>query len=373
MPYQTFDAQAFGPTLLAWFDGAKRSLPWRQTRDPYAILVSELMLQQTQVKTVIPYYLRFMEQFPTPQSLALAEEAVVLKAWEGLGYYRRVRHLREAARQIWQDHGGRFPREKAAIDDLKGVGAYTSAAVASIAFDLPHACVDGNVIRVITRLRGLDDDVSLSRTKKRLQQLADEMLATARSGDFNQGMMELGATVCTPREPSCLSCPVNAFCATRQEGADPRTRPVKTKKVRVSQADYDALFLYRSGSFLLCRRPDNGLMAGMWELPAQPRPGGKIWPDLLNGSVTITAQLPEPFVHRFTHLHARYFVTACAAVGEVDWVVPPANAAESRWFTPEELDTVPLTRVLKKKLPLLRNYLLEDASWPASSLTLPGM
>ncbi|MDJ0835106.1 MAG: A/G-specific adenine glycosylase [Acidobacteriota bacterium] len=367
------ESEKFAPSLLAWYDGAKRDLPWRRTQDPYAVLVSELMLQQTQVKTVIPYYLRFLEQFPTPQTLAEADEETVLKAWEGLGYYRRVRHLKEAARQISQDHGGVFPGDMTGISNLKGVGAYTSAAVGSIAFGLPFACVDGNVIRVVTRLRGIDDDVSSAKTKNLIQSLADDMLDKQRPGDFNQAMMELGATVCTPREPSCLSCTVNRFCATWLEGSDPRNRPVKSKKVRVSRVDFETLFLYSDDRFLLCRRPDEGLLAGMWELPAQIQPNSKPWLYLLHDSVTIEAKLPKPFTHRFTHLHARYFVTVCRAPQAVDWLQPPSAYVESRWFRLDELTSVPLTKVLRKKLPQLRDYLGKEPPCPSSPSTLPGM
>jgi len=367
-----FDASGFGTCLKAWYEGAKRSLPWRQTRDPYAILVSELMLQQTQVKTVIPYYHRFLERFPTASALADAPEEEVLKAWEGLGYYRRARHLQAAARMIVDRHGGRFPATKPEIDALKGVGAYTSAAVASIAFDLPHACVDGNVIRVISRLRGIDDDVGDTTTRKEITRLAEEMLLRASPGDYNQAMMELGATICTPRQPSCLACPVRGFCATIAEGVDPVTRPVKRKRVRVSEVDLACLFLIDGNRFMLCRRPDEGLMAGMWELPSQPLETMTDWPALLDGEVVEAGRLGKPVVHRFTHLLARYHPVIYRCTAPTDWRSPPKTYTATRWVDRDDLAVLPHTKVMKKMMPLLSDY-LEEARCPENASRLPGM
>jgi len=366
-----FAHESFGRSLLAWYQSAARKLPWRETSDPYAILVSELMLQQTQVKTVIPYFLRFTKLFPTPEALATAQEQTVLKAWEGLGYYRRVRHQREAAQQI-TDAGG-FPRDKPGIDALKGVGPYTSAAVASIAFGLPHACLDGNVIRVLCRLHAIDDDVSLSQTKAHLASLADEMLVEDKPGDYNQAMMELGATVCTPRQPSCMACPVNAFCATRRLADDPHTRPFKSKKVKVSQMDYASLFLFCHERFLLCRRPEQGLMGNMWELPAQTLANKEPWSELLEAQIQAVAQLDKPVSHRFTHLLARYHVAAFRCETPTTWRESPRNYTDSRWFSRAELETVPLTKVFRKMLPKL--MLLTEGDLPCTSKpsTLPGM
>jgi len=367
-----FDTTAFGETLLDWYGGAKRTLPWRETQDPYAILVSELMLQQTQVQTVIPYYRRFLKRFPDAAALATAPEEDVLKHWEGLGYYRRARHLQTAARMIVAEHGGTFPRDKAGIDSLKGVGAYTAAAVASIAFALPHACVDGNVIRVITRLHAIDADVSETGTKRRIDGLATEMLYTRDPGDYNQAMMELGATICTPREPSCLTCPVNAFCKTFADGEDPQTRPYKTKKVAVAQIDFASLLLVHQDRFLVCRREDSGLMAGMWELPAQEQQAMRLWETLLDGPSALIARLEKPVRHRFTHLAARYHVEARRASGPIGWRSPPEGYTASRWVRPGDLSELPHTKVLKKMLPIIRDHLEEHPCHEQGS-TLPGI
>jgi len=352
-----FDRQSFLTDLSAWYGAARRKLPWRETTDPYAILVSELMLQQTQVQTVIPYYRRFLAAFPTPRALAGAPEEAVLKLWEGLGYYRRARHLQEAARQIMDEHGGRFPDTKVAIDALKGVGPYTSAAVASIAFGLPWACLDGNVMRVLTRLFALDDDISLAATKQRLQDLAQSLVPRENPGDFNQAMMELGATVCTPREPACLSCPVNSSCAGYRAGDDPVTRPYKSKKVVFSRIAFEALFLFAGKRFLVCRRPDQGLMGGMWELPAQAADGASDWRRLFRGEIRPHGRLSEAVSHRFTHLHATWRIDAYSCPQPLDWISEPNGYAASRWVTAAELATLPLTRVTTRLMPRIADII----------------
>lgn len=362
----------FREQLLQHYQAHKRSMPWRETRDPYAILVSELMLQQTQVKTVIPYYLRFMERYPTAADLAASSEEELLKMWQGLGYYRRARNLQKAAQQICERHNGLFPEDKESIDALTGVGPYTSAAVASIALDLPHACVDGNVIRVITRLDASDADVTATKERKRIAVRASELLSEDQPGDFNQAMMELGATVCTPRNPSCLTCPVATHCQTQKRGDDPHQRPFKRKRVQASAIDLDALFLYSGKQFLLARRPPEGLMAGMWELPAQSREGARAWKELVEGSITVEGHL-APVLHRFTHLHATTYVTVAHCTPLQGFKNHPTSYAEVRVVTLDDLDALPVTKVFSKLLPQL-NKILEGASLcPPSPSLLPGV
>lgn len=340
----------FRDHLLSWFTQHKRDLPWRKTQDPYAIMVSELMLQQTQVKTVIPYFERFMQRFPTPTALSQASDEALLNAWQGLGYYRRARHLRDAATAIVTNFGGSFPDEKGTIDQLKGVGAYTSAAIASIAFDLPYACVDGNVIRVISRLMAIDDDVSTGATKKKLQLIADQLLDSQRAGDFNQAMMELGATVCTPKRPSCMTCSVNSFCQTAINCDNPATRPFKSKKVRVQKRVFRSLLIASEQQLLLARRPDQGLMAGMWELPTQFEADFQAWEPLFLEKVQHVGRWQTPVVHKFTHIHASYHVDIYRAPRLVEWLKAPDAYAETRWFAAHELETIPITKVLQKVL-----------------------
>ena len=357
--------------LLAWYDECRRDLPWRRTKDPYAILVSEVMLQQTQVSTVIPYYLRFLQRFPNAKALAEASEEELLKLWQGLGYYRRARNLQAAAQQIVSAHGGRFPNTKDDIDALKGVGAYTGAAVASIALDLPYACVDGNITRVITRITAMDEDVQVLSTQKTIQKLASSWLPPRRPGDFNQAMMELGATVCRPKKPSCLTCPVQSFCKTQQLGQNPEARPVKSKKTKVSKIVHESIFLFSGKRFLLARRPEKGLMAGMWELPAQAKDTFIPWRDCFEESPAILHRTPKPFEHRFTHLHAFYHLEIYHHPAEPTWRKAPNAYAETRWVDQEDLSRLPLTKVFLNMLPHLTSF-LEDPCRRQTS-TLPGV
>jgi len=220
-------AERFGRLLLAWYSRGHRDLPWRNTRDPYRIWISEIMLQQTRAQAVIPYYLRFLERFPTVEALAAAEEDTVLALWSGLGYYSRARNLRLAARLIVAS--GPFPGTYEAIRELPGIGDYTAAAIASIAFDLPHAVLDGNVLRVVARVANDAADIASNRTRERFRAIAQEWLVPAEPGHFNQALMELGATVCLPRNPLCLVCPLADCCRARQEGAIAQV-PVKLRK-----------------------------------------------------------------------------------------------------------------------------------------------
>lgn len=246
----------FRARLLAWYDAHARDLPWRKSRDPYRIWLSEIMLQQTRVAAVIDHYHEFLRRFPTVEKLATARESSVLAAWSGLGYYRRARMLHAAAKVVAHNFRGEFPRTSDGLKQLPGIGRYTAAAVASIAFDEPVAVVDGNVERVLSRF--FADDLS----QEKIWQAAETLLDRSRPGDFNQAMMELGATVCTPRAPACLTCPVMELCATRGERSA-TARPPRQKKREIHFA-----LARRNGSILLVQRPrDASLMAGMWELP----------------------------------------------------------------------------------------------------------
>jgi A/G-specific adenine glycosylase len=251
--------------LLAWYDSAKRDLPWRRTRDPYRIWISEIMLQQTRVEAVLPYYERFLARFPDLESLAAASEEALLKAWSGLGYYSRARNLREAARVII---GSRhFPCDYDALKALPGIGDYTAAAIASIAFGQPHAALDGNVARVLARVINDAGDITSSKTKQRLQAVADDLLDVQRAGDFNQAMMELGATICTPRDAKCLLCPVVELCGARREGRE-RELPVRNGGGEKKRIDIELLIIERKGCVLMWRRPaSSARLAGFWEFP----------------------------------------------------------------------------------------------------------
>ncbi|MDQ6704458.1 MAG: A/G-specific adenine glycosylase, partial [Acidobacteriota bacterium] len=261
----------FAKDLQAWYRFSHRDLPWRNTRDPYRIWVSEIMLQQTRAQTVIPYYEKFLRRFPSVEALAEASEADVLACWSGLGYYSRARNLRKAAIEIVKL--GRFPREFEAIRELPGVGAYTAAAVASIAFGLPRAAVDGNVLRVISRIANDPGDIGEPATRRRFQEIAGELLnrsagVPADPGCFNQAMMELGATLCLPRSPLCLLCPVRRHCQAYREGVQ-ETLPVKSRPGAIEKVEGGLAIIQSGGRLLLKKRPaDARRMAGFWELPS---------------------------------------------------------------------------------------------------------
>lgn len=255
-------------TLLAWYAAGRRDLPWRAARaDPYAVWVSEIMLQQTQVATALPYYQRWMARFPDVASLAAAPLDDVLSAWQGLGYYARARNLHAAARAVVAEHGGRLPATAAALRALPGIGEYTAAAVASIAFGEPVAAVDGNIERVMARWHGIADDVGRAAGRRAVRAAAARWVVGPAPGDVNQALMELGATVCTPRGPRCGECPIAPGCAARL-GGRPEGLPVKARPAAARHAAAVALVVRdRDGRWLVARRPARGLLGGLWEFP----------------------------------------------------------------------------------------------------------
>ena len=260
--------------LLAWYDANARDLPWRRTRDPYAIWVSETMLQQTRVDTVIPYYTRFLEHFPDLASLARADLESVYSLWTGLGYYSRARNLHSAAQSVVSDWGGALPDRAESLRELKGIGRYTAGALASIAFDREEPVVDGNVIRVLARLVGIREDVGERKVIDRFWSLASELVAGPRPGDLNQALMELGATVCTPRKPACEGCPLESPCVARAQ-EDPASLPIKKKRTAVRRVEATAGWIERRGRVLGVQRPEGGLLGGLWELPGGDLQPGK--------------------------------------------------------------------------------------------------
>ena len=266
------------PALLAWFSTNARDLPWRRTRDPYAIWVSEIMLQQTQVKTVIPFWERWLRELPTIQSLAKASPEKIHKLWEGLGYYTRVRNMQKAAQQIIATHDGKFPRDFAAVLALPGIGRYTAGAICSIAFNQPAPILDGNVIRVLTRLFGIAGDPREKKTNAQLWQLAGQLVVhatsfppraqslTPRASFLNQSLMELGALICTPRNPQCEICPVKKLCVAFREQRVTEL-PNLGKRAAATQRRFAAFIVERGGKFLARQRPSGVVNAHLWEFP----------------------------------------------------------------------------------------------------------
>ncbi len=264
--------------LLKWYNHSKRDLPWRHTKDPYAIFVSEMMLQQTQVKTVIPYYGRFLKELPDWKSLAKAKEEKVLKLWEGLGYYRRARNLQAAAQKILKDYGGKLPDTLDQILEIPGVGPYSAGAVLSIAFQKPHPVVDGNVIRVFSRLFLLKGNLKTGEGHKKLWELAESLIAPQRPGDFNQAVMELGATVCLSENPQCLLCPLMSHCRAAQKGLQ-NEFPEMPKAPQTVEIHMAALYIEQKGKVLVKKRSkEEKWLKGLWEFPSAE---GKTFEDAL--------------------------------------------------------------------------------------------
>ncbi|HVN06530.1 MAG TPA: A/G-specific adenine glycosylase [Bryobacteraceae bacterium] len=314
--------------LLRWYGAGHRDLPWRQTRDPYRIWVSEIMLQQTRAEAVIPYYSRFLERFPDAATLARASEQSVLACWSGLGYYSRARNLHRAARVVADG----FPSDYESIRALPGVGDYTAAAIASIAFDLPHAVLDGNVMRVIARVTNDAADIGATVTRTRFREIAQQWLDGRRAGAFNQALMELGATVCLPRAPRCAICPLAAECEAHQRGT-PGTLPVKLRKMTPVKIAATVVVVSRHGRVLLWQRPaQERRLASFWELPSAEQ-----LPDTQEQRVAGT------FRHTITHHH--YEVTVL--VGRVAHAAKPLV-----WVPVTSLTSLPLSTTARKALRL---------------------
>ncbi|RRK10719.1 A/G-specific adenine glycosylase [Lactiplantibacillus garii] len=259
----------FQTTLLNWYDQEGRDLPWRRDHDPYHVWVSEIMLQQTQVQTVIPYYERFMDWFPTVADLAAAPEERLLKAWEGLGYYSRVRNMQRCARQLLADYDGQWPETAAGLAELTGIGPYTAGAIASIAFNQPVPAVDGNAYRVFSRLLKIDADVAKPQTRKIFERAIARIMPTDRPGDFNQAIMDLGSSYMTARQPDTAHSPVKRFNQAYLDG-DELAYPVKTKKPRPKPVAYVAVLARMGTDWLMTQRPSNGMLANLWTVPLIP-------------------------------------------------------------------------------------------------------
>ena len=310
------ERKRFRRLLLKWFDRHKRDLPWRQDRDPYRVWLSEIMLQQTRVNAVTDHYQRFLRRFPTIQKLASARESSVLAAWSGLGYYRRARMLHSTAKKVVKEHAGKFPVDAEALRALPGIGRYTAAAVASIAFDQPVAAVDGNVERVLQRVHGKNLAGEL------LWRAAEGLLSRGRPGDFNQAMMELGATICLPRQPQCLLCPVSDLCATRGALHKPERGNRQTRReIHYAFASQDGLI------FLVQRPKTTTLMPGMWELPE------------IGGADSTAA----------AWLTLRHSITVTNYVVRVMRGTVPKGLA-GRWVRKSQITTLPLTGLARKIL-----------------------
>lgn len=341
--------------LIHWFAAHARDLPWRRTRDPYAIWVSEIMLQQTQVKTVIPYWERWLRELPTIAAAAEVAPAKLHKLWEGLGYYSRVRNLQRAAQEIVQKHGGRFPEEFEAILALPGIGRYTAGAISSIAFNRPRPILDGNVIRVLTRLFGIRTDPREKTTNARLWRLAEQLVNSAAQfkkpadscSHLNQSLMELGALVCTPRNPHCQTCPLRARCVAFREGQQ-EDWPNLGKRTAALTRHCVAWIVERDGKFLVRQRPTGVVNAELWEFPNTESLTAP-------SSADLRALLPKGFAPTQSspfctvkHSITRYRITLQAWRGQLPYA--PSRSDSERWFTLPYLQKLAFTSAHKKIL-----------------------
>ena len=320
--------------LLQWYEKNGRELPWRGTRDPYAIWLSEVILQQTRVEQGRDYWQRFMERFPNVESLAAATEDEVLKLWQGLGYYSRARNLHAAAKQIVEQ--GAFPTTYDGLRALRGVGGYTAAAIASLAFDVPVAVVDGNVFRVLARYYGIDTPIDTTQGKREFQALAQELLPPKRAADFNQAIMDFGAMMCTPTSPRCDLCPVSTTCAALRHNEVSRF-PIKSRKTAVAERRFSYVYIRHEGRVAFHRRPAGNIWQGLWEpllvedntLPPFP------------GSLTL---LRSAVRHVLTHrvLIADFYILECDE--------PPPLPDDYQWVPEDHLDTLAVPRLVERLL-----------------------
>ena len=345
--------------LLHWYRPNKRSLPWRDRMpvDPYAVWVSEIMLQQTRVEAVIPYYERWMELFPTVHALADASEHDVLNAWEGLGYYSRARNLHKAAKIVAEQYGGELPRNLDELGKLPGIGRYTLGAIASIAFGIDVPALDGNIKRVYARLFDIAEPIDTLQGEKLLWVLAEKQLPKGQAGDYNQALMDLGATICIPKNPRCLICPLMKICQARQKGTQ-NLRPVKSPKKAIPHHVHAAGVIVQDGYVLLARRPSEGLLGGMWEFP-----NGRVTGDPLEGlaqalkmgyNLRLRAQrrrIQEPLAivhHGYTHFTVSVYVYRSELVSMPD-------AENFKWVALSNLDDFPMGKIDRQIADILRN------------------
>lgn len=353
-------SRAISDRLLPWFHENARVLPWRENRDPYAVWVSEAMLQQTRVETVVPYFTRWMDKYPTPSRLAAAPLEEVLKSWEGLGYYARARNLHRAANVLVRKHNGRVPGSPDDLAALPGVGPYTTAAVASLAFGHPLPVLDGNVERVLTRLCAVDAPVDAPAVKRGLRELAGRLMKGNPPGAFNESMMELGARICLPRAPRCGVCPLAGVCKAFRAGK-PEAFPVKRPKKKIPVVEVGGAVIWREpGVFLVAKRHDKGLLGGMWEFPGGKQEPGESLQACVHREIQeelgLDVEVRNLLVHvrhTYTHFHLSLHIFHCRWRGDAPRAL---DCADWRWTTLEGCRPLPFGMADRKVLEAMAKH-----------------
>ena len=338
----------FARQLLDWYAENARELPWRGHPDPYAVWVSEIMLQQTRVETVIPYFQRWLERFQTVSALANAPQGEVLSLWEGLGYYSRARNLHKAARQVVSKFKGEIPQDIKNLTTLPGIGRYTAAAIASIAFGKNEPALDGNIRRVLSRVFNVTDPTRSSPGERLLWSLAEEHLPPGQAGDFNQAMMDLGATICLPKKPDCPTCPVMAICQAHALGIQEK-RPVPRTKAKIPHHTVTAAVIQQDNKVMIVQRPQDGLLGGMWEFPGGKREPGEELAACLRREIIeelgAEIKIRSPFgifKHAYTHFRVTLHAFLCTLNGSQPQL---KEHTDLRWVLPEDLDEFPMGKI----------------------------
>lgn len=351
------DPQDVGRRLVAWGRSRARPFPWRYNRDPYVVWVSETMLQQTQIQTVIPYLERWLKRFPNVEALANAELEEVLKVWEGLGYYARARNLHRAARIILEKHGGRIPETRDALLALPGIGPYTAGAILSLAYGKDEPILDGNARRVLTRVFGVAGPLGRSATEKRLWELARAIIVPGRAREVNEALMDLGREVCTPRAPRCGECPLAAICVAHRTGQE-EALPVRPRRERVPHYTVTAGVIWDDHNrILLAQRPAHAMLGGLWEFPGGKVEPGESLPECLRRELREELAIEVevgPQVGTVRHAYSHFRITLHAFHCRIVAGDPqPLDAAAIRWVRPEAIRQLPLSRADTKIVALL--------------------
>lgn len=342
--------------LIEWFHHNKRDLPWRKERDWYSVWISEVMLQQTQVEQVVPYYQRFKTKFSGLKTLAGASEEEILKIWEGLGYYSRARHLHQAAKIILECYDGKLPTDKKQIQKLPGFGPYTSNAVLSLAFNQPFGVVDGNIKRVIARLYALKDDIRKPATHRKIQEIMDQLVPQLASRDFNEAMMELGALICLPTNPDCENCPISENCTAHQNNLT-GILPIKSQKKKIPLVQSAALVIRYHNYLVVAKRPTGAMLSGLWEFPTFRLSAQELIADVNNTSLKKhfyyhgnIQDIGEPVSHSYTHFNLKLYpimVKSTKRIFKSDFY------ADHRWVKMNKIKKLPLHKAMWKLIDII--------------------